>query len=293
MKRVFISYRRQDTAREAHVLKAILEARLRDVAVFVDTADIPSGVAWPDRLQHELARSSAVLVLIGPDWRGGSAESDRLMEPGDWVRQEIEAALTRLPGRVLPVVIEEAFSCLDRLPDSIASLSSLQASVLNASRWEADVQRIVGWAAETLDADTSIAGERFPRPDQIKRHLPPLATDAIEQMLASGGVDGWIIRMTVVPGETADGGQELYKVFEFSNFRRAFSFMELVARRADAIDHHPDWRNVWNRVYVSQRTWDAGHVLTGADFQMAAYMNRAAALCAEPNELRWPRQPAG
>jgi TIR domain len=78
VKGVFISYRRQDTAREAHVLKAILEARLREVAVFVDTADIPPAVTWPELLQHELERSSALLVLIGPDWRGAPGESDRL-----------------------------------------------------------------------------------------------------------------------------------------------------------------------------------------------------------------------
>jgi 4a-hydroxytetrahydrobiopterin dehydratase len=65
--------------------------------------------------------------------------------------------------------------------------------------------------------------------------------------------------------------------------------MTLVARRADAINHHPDWRNVWNRVYVSQRTWDAGHILTGTDFQMAAYMNRAA-LDATQDEPSWPRE---
>lgn len=292
MKRVFISYRRRDTAREAHVLKAILEARLPEVAVFTDTADIPPGATWPERLQSELERSSAVLVLIGPDWRGAREGPDRLIEPSDWVRQEVEVALARLPGYVLPIVVEEAVSCLERLPQPIAELSRLQALVLDSSRWEADVQRIVGWVTEKLDAETSPQGERFPSPDQIKQLLPPLTADAIEQMLASGGIDGWIVRSTVVSGETARGGQELYKVFDFSNFRRAFSFMDLVARRADAINHHPDWSNVWGRVSVRQRTWDAGHVLTGADFQMAAYMNRAAAQCAAAKKPLWPREPA-
>jgi hypothetical protein len=63
-KRVFISYRRRDKAREAHVLEAILEARLREVAVFVDTSDISLGTTWPEHLRHELERPSAVLVLI-------------------------------------------------------------------------------------------------------------------------------------------------------------------------------------------------------------------------------------
>jgi pterin-4a-carbinolamine dehydratase len=288
VRRVFISYRRQDTAREAHVLKAIIEARLRETAVFIDTSDIPPGTRWPQRLRSELARSSAALVLIGPDWHGAPGESDRLEDPGDWVRQEIETALATLPDRLLPVVVEEAASCLAQLPDSLLDLTQLQTCELGTSRWEIDVQRIVRWVADTVHAEISVEGERFPRPDQIKRLLPPLTSGAIQQIMASGGVDGWTVQPLVVPGTTTGTEQELYKVFTFSGFRRAFAFMELVARRADAINHHPDWRNVWNRVHVSQRTWDAGHVLTGADFQLAAYMNRAAALCAEPNNVRWP-----
>jgi pterin-4a-carbinolamine dehydratase len=291
VKRVFISYRRQDTAREAHVLKAILEARLRQVAVFIDAADIPLGSVWPEHLQHELGQSSAVLVLIGPDWRGRAGEPDRLIEPDDWVRQEIETTLTKRPDRILPVVVEGAFSRLERLPDSVVGLSQVQAARLDVSRWESDAQQIVSWVANTLNAETSEQGERFPRPDQIKRLLPPLGTGDIQAILASGGVAGWSVRPIVIPGETASGGQELFKLFEFANFRRAFHFMTLVAQRADAINHHPDWRNVWNRVYVSQRTWDAGHVLTGTDFQMAAYMNKAA-LQATQDEPFWLQAPS-
>jgi hypothetical protein len=234
---VFVSYRRQDTAREAHVLKAIIEARLRETAVFIDTSDIPPGTRWPERLRSELTRSSAALVLIGPDWHGAPGENDRLTDPEDWVRQEVATALHALPDRLLPVVVEQAFSCLDQLPDSLAELGHLQACELDTSRWELDVQRIVRWVADTVHAETSAQGERFPRPDQIKRLLPPLAAEAIEQIMASGGVDGWTVQPLVIPGTTAGTEQELYKVFTFSGFRRAFAFMELVARRADAINH--------------------------------------------------------
>ena len=233
-------------------------------------------------------RSAAVLVLIGPRWRGGPGEPDRLIEPNDWVCQEVEAALARKPGHILPVVIEQASSRMERLPESIVDLSSLQAVMLDTFRWDADVERIVGWVAEVLDAGVLTAEEGFPSPDKIKALSPPLSDKVIEQLLASEGLDGWIVRPTVVVGEAGGGGQELYKVFKFSDFRRAFSFMYSVARNADKYNHHPDWRNVWGRVFVHQRTWDARHVLTTLDFQMAAYMNNAATLCAEPNDLIWP-----
>lgn len=183
MERVFVSYRRQDTALQAHVIKTIIEARLDQVAVFVDTTDIPPGVSWPESLRRELDRSAAVLVLIGPRWRGGPGEPDRLIEPNDWVCQEVEAALARKPGHILPVVIEQASSRMERLPESIVDLSSLQAVMLDTFRWDADVERIVGWVAEVLDAGVLTAEEGFPSPDKIKALSPPLSDKVIEQML--------------------------------------------------------------------------------------------------------------
>jgi hypothetical protein len=50
-------------------------------------------------------------------------------------------------------------------------------------------------------------------------------------MLASGGVDGWSVRPVVVPGETAGGGQELYKLFEFSDDRLGLSAAGLLMMR--------------------------------------------------------------
>ena len=89
--------------------KACGRGRCRRVAVFIDEADIPFGTVWPDYLQHELGRSSAVLVLIGPDWRGRPGEPDRLIEPEDWVRQEIETTVAGPSGRLLQDVGCAAF----------------------------------------------------------------------------------------------------------------------------------------------------------------------------------------
>lgn len=86
MHRVSISYRRNDTAREAHVLKTVLEDRLRNTSVLVDTEDIPPGSRWPERLEKELNRSTAVIVLIGPDWREAPDVPDALERDQDRVR---------------------------------------------------------------------------------------------------------------------------------------------------------------------------------------------------------------
>jgi hypothetical protein len=70
VQRVFISFRRKDTAIHAHGLKDFLQSRLRDVAVFIDTDDIPPASAWPRRGELE---SVKVVHSVG----GGPDQGER------------------------------------------------------------------------------------------------------------------------------------------------------------------------------------------------------------------------
>ncbi len=63
--------------------------------------------------------------------------------------------------------------------------------------------------------------------------------------------------------------------FVFEDFNAAFGFMTRVALKADKMDHHPEWSNVYNRVEVLLTTHDADGV-TGLDVAMAEFMNGAA-----------------
>jgi 4a-hydroxytetrahydrobiopterin dehydratase len=67
----------------------------------------------------------------------------------------------------------------------------------------------------------------------------------------------------------------LHRVFEFDGFVAAFGFMARAAIEAEKLNHHPDWRNVYNRVEVTLWTHDAGG-LTGLDFRLAEIMDRIA-----------------
>lgn len=288
MPRVFISYRRTDTAREAYVLKTLLESRLRSTLVFVDTEGIAPASSWPHRLEVELARSSVVLVLIGPDWRGPDDAPDALAHPDDWVRREVELGLEKGDGAVLPVIVENARDQLTDLPPSIAHLAHLQSVPLTSDRWVDDVRAITSWVASVTGAQDGYSGDSYPKPNEVKSLFPPLKRDEIDRLRNSGGLDGWVVQPSVADGEVADQGQELYKVFQFRNFKRAFNFMQCVAILAERYNHHPDWSNVWNRVWIRQRTWDGGHILTNLDFQMAASMNQAAAACNQLPSAVWP-----
>lgn len=67
----------------------------------------------------------------------------------------------------------------------------------------------------------------------------------------------------------------LQRSFSFRNFREAFGFMTEVAFAAELSNHHPDWKNVYNRVTVRLSTHDAGGI-TVKDFDLARQMDTIA-----------------
>jgi 4a-hydroxytetrahydrobiopterin dehydratase len=71
-----------------------------------------------------------------------------------------------------------------------------------------------------------------------------------------------------LPGWSHEG-DALVKTFTFGSFREAFSFMTRVAFEAEVLDHHPDWRNVYNRVFLRLNTHSAGSKVTAKDIELA------------------------
>ena len=49
----------------------------------------------------------------------------------------------------------------------------------------------------------------------------------------------------------------IYKEFLFKDFNEAFGFMTRIALKAETMDHHPEWFNVYNKVQVTLSTHDA------------------------------------
>ncbi|MFI5219674.1 MAG: 4a-hydroxytetrahydrobiopterin dehydratase [Bacteroidia bacterium] len=70
---------------------------------------------------------------------------------------------------------------------------------------------------------------------------------------------------------------QLKKTFQFKNFIEAFTFMTRVAFIAEKMNHHPDWRNVYNRVEINLNTHDAGGIVTEKDRKLADAIDKLAA----------------
>ena len=62
------------------------------------------------------------------------------------------------------------------------------------------------------------------------------------------------------------------KTFKFADFKTAFGFMTSCALKAEQMDHHPEWFNVYNRVEVTLATHDADGV-TALDVELAGFMD--------------------
>lgn len=67
----------------------------------------------------------------------------------------------------------------------------------------------------------------------------------------------------------------IQRSFKFSDFKTAFAFMSSCALKAEQMDHHPEWFNVYNRVDVTLTTHDANGV-TDLDIELAGYMDAQA-----------------
>ena len=91
-------------------------------------------------------------------------------------------------------------------------------------------------------------------------------TERIGAAKAIAQLSGWI---------EVSGRDAISKVYKFADFNAAFGFMTRVALKADKMDHHPEWSNVYNKVEVVLTTHDASGV-THKDVALAKFMDEIA-----------------
>lgn len=176
--RIFISYRRQETAYPAGWLFDRLADRFGSDQIFKDVDSIQLGDDFVEVIGNAVAACDVVLALIGPQWLTITGEdgSPRIEDPDDFVRLEIETALTR-DVLVIPVLVDGAtMPHAEELPPTLASLSHRQALELSPARFHADTERLLDVLAKTL-AEVQVAAQEKPRqqedPSPRERHHRP------------------------------------------------------------------------------------------------------------------------
>jgi hypothetical protein len=165
--RVFISYRREDTAGHAGRLFDKLEDHFGPDQIFIDL-ELEPGVDYLSHIQETTSRCDALLVVIGPRWtiiEGPSGER-RLDAPEDLVRTEVETALRTDTVTAIPVLVQGAtMPQSEQLPPSLRALVRRNALEISDRRFEYDTTRLI----EVLQPLTAPALDGDPSSDKRKR----------------------------------------------------------------------------------------------------------------------------
>jgi hypothetical protein len=162
--RIFISYRREETAYPAGWLYDRLAERFGSGQVFKDVDSIQLGDDFVAVITGAVGSCDVLLALIGKEWLTATDERGRrrLDDPDDFVRLEVEAALAR-EVRVIPILVDGAkMPTAEQLPASLAKLVRRQALELSPARFDSDLGRLLKVLEATL-AETR-AGPATPGP---------------------------------------------------------------------------------------------------------------------------------
>jgi tetratricopeptide (TPR) repeat protein len=151
--RIFISYRRQETAWPAGRLYDVLVEHFPPEQVFKDVDNIDPGDDFVERITAAVSSCDVLLALIGQQWLTITDETGqrRLDNPGDYVRLEIETALTR-KIRVIPILVDDAqMPRANQLPANLAPFARRNAVEINPLTF--DTERLIATVRKTLELE--------------------------------------------------------------------------------------------------------------------------------------------
>ena len=142
--KIFISYRREDSAGHTGRLYDSLQAHFGQESLFMDLTAIESGQNFVDAIKAAVGSSDVLLAVIGRQWLTCTGPNGRrLDDPQDFVRTEIAAALERRTP-VIPVLVEgAAMPTAGALPDLLKPLAERNAHEISDQRWSYDVERLI------------------------------------------------------------------------------------------------------------------------------------------------------
>jgi tetratricopeptide (TPR) repeat protein len=143
--KVFLSYRREDSAGYTGRLQDRLAQEFGRDLLFMDMDTVPLGLDFVTVLRNEVAKCEVLLAVIGPHWLDARDDTGnrRLDNPHDFVRIEIGAALQRnIP--VIPILLDGAkVPKANQLPQDLEELSLRNGLDVRHASFHIDIDKLV------------------------------------------------------------------------------------------------------------------------------------------------------
>ena len=248
MSRIFINYRREDTAPNASRIYEWLSERYGDNQVFMDVDTIEPGMDWMQAIDRAVGSADLVLAVIGTDWLNEFER--RGLEADDPMRHELETALARENIRVIPLLVNGAkMPPSTELPPTLASLARRHALEImrpGDERFRVDKQALL----ERVDRVIGVPQTTDRPPHRKSASQPQLSEEArIEAELAKWnwgaflltwlwGVFNGVMRsfMVLIP---------LYGIYEVDHARQERNRLAWETNRWHTIDEFHKTQRKW------------------------------------------------
>jgi formylglycine-generating enzyme required for sulfatase activity len=191
--KVFISYRRDDSAGHAGRVHDRLAHEFGSDLLFMDVDSIPLGSDFIKVLRDEVAKCDALLAVIGHHWldaRDAGGER-RLDSETDFVRIEIATALQRdIP--VIPILLDGAkIPQAEQLPADLQGLAARNGLDVRHSSFHVDMDRLIGGLKARAQGARAVADTPATRPEAApndKRRAPALLAGFVLLACAGAGM---------------------------------------------------------------------------------------------------------
>ena len=90
-----------------------------------------------------------------------------------------------------------------------------------------------------------------------------------------------------------EGRDAIQKEFLFKDFNQAFGFMTRVALKAEKMEHHPKWFNVYNKVLITMSNWPTSSKPPLSRLQIQTMSERVVHLEAITHDFHWRKLNVG
>ncbi len=240
MTRIFISYRREDSADVSGRIRDRLEMKYGKEAVFTDVDSIPLGANFKEHIGLNVGQCKVFLPVIGPLWLTIKDNSGlrRLDSPKDFVKAEIEAALQRnIP--VIPLLVQGAsMPSAGDLPESINELAFRNSIPVRPDPdFRKDMDRLIKGISHYLKNE----------PQTSASHLIDQEGDGSRKKNIFRKIKGRFLIYTIITCLFAVGLWSLsqYKIFDATDQPATEESLPAKSKRT-----YPDWRTAAAEVRI-------------------------------------------